>query len=441
MSPLNLLSGRKFLLPLSKLVTLLSLLVIFLFFTPQLCDASGIKRLVESIEIVGDKRSKKKAILSDLTFTRGDYIRDKDIEESRQNLMNRELYSSVLIEEIELEIEGTVKVRVELKEKWAYLPLPIFVRTSDGETRTGLSYEDFNFKGRAYYLKFKWLSKWADDYDKYIGEDYSIKFQARDFFRKDSTLSFRLSSGKSLEQTFIDGEEKSRYRESRDAYSMSMGRILGDVNVGLSYSYSRHRYDHLVGDDSQPYLDRSISSVGVSLGLDTVNNLGSYIYEGYSLYLNVGESNKAIGSDINATTYSLDLKQFVHLGGRKNLAYRIKGAFITGETAEGLQLSVGGSSSLRGYEKGEYEGDRMLRLNSEYRFPLTTNYWGGVIFLDGAYAWPEGDAMIAEDMKWGAGLGLRLFIKKLVKGVGRIDYAYNMSRHESMIYVGMRHTF
>lgn len=441
MAPSNLFLRKNLLLPLFTLVVSLSLLTIFPFFIPELCADQGIKRLVQDIEIVGDERSKKKTILSDLTFSKGDYIRDKNIEESRQNLMNTELYSSVLIEEIGLEIEGTVKVRVVIREKWSYLPLPIFVRTSDGETRTGLSYEDFNFKGRAYYLKFKWLSKWADDYDKYIGEDYSLKFQMRDFYRKDSTLSFRLSSGKALEQTFLEGEEISRYKESTDAYSMSLGRPLGDGNVGISYSFGRHKYDYLEGERNESYSDTRISSVGISLGLDTVNNLGSYIYEGYSLYLNVGESNEAIGSDVNATTYGLDLKHYVNLGGRKNLAYRLNGAFITGKTAEGLKLSVGGSSSLRGYEKGEYEGDRMVRFNSEYRFPLTTNYWGGVIFLDGAYAWPEGEAIMAEDMKWGAGLGLRLFIKKLVKGVARLDYAYNLSRHESIAYAGMQHTF
>ena len=441
MSPLNLLSRTNPVLLLFTLVFSLSLLTIFPVFTPELFADSGIKRFVQSIEIVGDKRSKKKTILSNLTFSKGDLIRDKDIDESRQKLMNTKLFSSVLIEEIELEIEGTVKVRVELREKWSYLPLPIFVRTSDGETRTGLSYEDFNYKGRAYYLKVKWLSKWADDYDKYIGEDYTIQVQTHGLLGKDSTFSFRLSSEKSLEQTFLNGEEISRYKESKDAYSMSMGRALGDGNVGISYSFGRYKYDHLEFDEIDSYSDISISSVGIFLGLDTVNNLGSYIYEGYSLYLDVAESNKAIGSDIDATTYSLDFKQFVHLGGRKNLAYRIKGAFIEGETAEGLQLSVGGSTSLRGYKKGEYEGDRMLRFNSEYRFPLTTRYWGGVMFLDGAYAWPEGDAMKAEDMKWGAGLGLRLFIEKLVKGVGRIDYAYNLSRHEAEAYIGMQHTF
>lgn len=440
MSPLYLLSRRNLFLPFFKLTALLSLLTLFPAFTAELFADPGIKRLVHNIEISGDKRSRKKTILGDLTFKKGDWIRDKDIEESRQNLMNTGLFSDVLLEEIPLETERAVKIRVVLNEKWSYLPLPILTRTSDAEIRTGFSYEDFNFKGTASYIKVRWLNKWADDYDIYIGEELSLKLQLRDFIKEDTTIALSRSSDHSLEQTFVKGEEVSSYRESKDAYSIGLNRAFEKINAGISYSRRKHRYEHL-GGLTQPYSDVDMNSIGIFLGFDTVNNLGSYIYEGYSLYLNVSASNEAIGSDLDATTYTLDHKKFIPLGGRKNLAYRIRGAFIDGDAAEGLQLSVGGSRSLRGYEKGEYEGARTVQLSSEYRFPVTTNYWGGVLFLDGAYAWPEGDAMRAEDMKWGVGLGLRLLIKWLVNGVGRIDYAYNLSRHESIAYAGMRHTF
>ncbi len=440
MPALNFLSRTKPVSLLFKIILSLSLLTIFPAFTSELFADSGVKRLVHHIEITGDERTSKKTILRDLTFKVGDLIGDRDIEESRQNLMNRRLFVDVLIEEIPLEAEGMVKIRVVLKEKWSYLPLPQFTRTSDAEIRIGFSYEDFNFKGTASYIKIKWLKKWADDYDRYIGTDLSLRMKLRDFLKEDTTISLSRSSKNSLERTFVNGEEVSSYRESKDAYSIGLGWTFDKINAGISYSRGRHRYKWL-GGLTQPYSEVDVSSIGISLGFDTVNNLGSYIYEGYSIRLNVGESNEAIGSDLDATTYSLDLKKFIPLGGRKNLAYRIRGAFIDGDTAEGQRLSVGGSSSLRGYKKGEYEGDRTLRLSSEYRFPLTAVYWGGVLFLDGANAWPEGEGVTAEDMKWGAGLGLRLFIKRLVNGVGRLDYAYNLSRHEYIAYAGVRHTF
>ena len=436
----SLLSGAKpGLLPF-KVLLLLLLITMFPGFVPGLFADSGIKRQVYDIEITGDKRSSKRTILNDLTFKKGDFIGDKDIEESRQNLMNTELFIDVLIEEIPLEAEGTVKVRVVLNEKWSYLPLPVLARTSDAEIRTGISYEDFNFKGTASYIKIRWLKKWADDYDRYIGEDLSIRAQLQDFLREDTTISIERSSENDLELTFVDGEEVSSYRESKDSYSIGFGRAFDKINAGISYSRGSHSYKWLDGLP-QSYEDVDTSSIGISLGYDAVNNLGSYIYDGYSIYLNIGKSSETIGSDLDATTYGLDFKKFIPLGGRKNLAYRIRGAFIEGDTAEGQMLSVGGSSTLRGYKNGEYEGDRTLQLSSEYRFPITAVYWGGVLFVDGANAWPEGEGVTAEDMKWGAGLGLRLFIKKLVNGVGRLDYAYNLSRHEYIAYAGVRHTF
>lgn len=440
MPALNFLSRTKPVSLLFKIIIALSLLTISPAFTSELFADSGVKRLVHHIEITGDERTGKKTILRDLTFKKGDLIGDRDIEVSRQNLMNMELFVDVLIEEIPLEAEGAVIIRVVLKEKWSYLPLPQFTRTSDAEIRIGISYEDFNFKGTASYIKVKWLKKWADDYDRYIGQDLSLKMELQNFLKEDITISLARSSENSLELIFVNGEEVSSYRESKDAYRIGLSRAFDKINAGISYSRGSHRYKWL-GGLPQPYSEVDVNSLGIFLGFDTVNNLGSYIYEGYSIYLNVGESNEAIGSDLDATTYSLDIKKFIPLGGRKNLAYRIRVAFIDGETVEGQKLSVGGSSSLRGYKNSEYEGDRTLQLSSEYRFPLTATYWGGVLFLDGANAWPEGEGVTAEDMKWGVGLGLRLFIKRLVKGVGRLDYAYNVSRHEYIAYAGVRHTF
>ena len=58
MPALNLLSRTNPVSLLFKLVISLSLLTIFPVFTPELFADSGIKRFVQNIEIVGDKRSK-----------------------------------------------------------------------------------------------------------------------------------------------------------------------------------------------------------------------------------------------------------------------------------------------------------------------------------------------------------------------------------------------
>jgi outer membrane translocation and assembly module TamA len=82
-----------------------------------------------------------------------------------------------------------------------------------------------------------------------------------------------------------------------------------------------------------------------------------------------------------------------------------------------------------------------MQINSEYRFPITDRYWGGAIFVDTGNAWEKGTTTSIDDLHWGAGLGLRLFIKRLVNGIGRLDVAYNFSDDEVEAYLGLGHTF
>jgi outer membrane protein insertion porin family len=147
-----------------------------------------------------------------------------------------------------------------------------------------------------------------------------------------------------------------------------------------------------------------------------------------------------MGSSNNSVTYTAGLSRYIPIDG-KNIAYRLIAAYGSGGGERGVLIGTGGSTSIRGYEKGEFEGNRMIQLNSEYRFPITDKYWGGVLFLDGGNAWKRGDSIDIGDINWSTGLGLRLFIKKLVKGVGRLDVAYNMERDEYKAYLGVHHTF
>ena len=395
---------------------------------------------------MGDRRTKKKTILKELTFSRGDVIITEDLAESRQQLMNTDLFSEVTVEEVGIELIGAIEVKITVKEKWSYLPLPIFSRNSDGETRAGFSYEDFNLWGQGHYLKLKWLKNWADDFDQYVGDDYSMQLSTYELTSKNIVISTRIEKKVGLEKVYVDGKETSSYKQDSNLYSMGLSRNHEHFYYGISFGGANSTYHYLSGL-TKNYNDQKSRSIGIHSGFNNVDNLGSYTYKGYHLVLSVSRNDKRLGSDKDSTTYSIDYKSFIHLGNRKNFAYRINGGVSSGDSDNTTDfddaggLSVGGSSSIRGYKKGEYKGTRKFQLNTEYRFPITENYWGGVLFVDGGYAWPRGDALSVNDLKWGAGFGLRILIKQLVKGVGRFDFAYNFDRHESKGYMGVRHTF
>jgi outer membrane protein insertion porin family len=79
---------------------------------------------------------------------------------------------------------------------------------------------------------------------------------------------------------------------------------------------------------------------------------------------------------------------------------------------------VGGADTLRGYNYGAFIGDKMLVFNTEYRVKFASNLQG-VAFVDVGRAWDNGETMKFEDLKAGAGLGIRI---ETPLGLMRIDY-------------------
>lgn len=101
-------------------------------------------------------------------------------------------------------------------------------------------------------------------------------------------------------------------------------------------------------------------------------------------------------------------------------AGRISTGTITGVRRErvpaDLRYYVGGGGSVRGYpyqslgdldEEGDPLGGRSyteIALETRFRFSQS---WGGVLFLDGGYAYPEELPSLGENLLWGTGFGIR----------------------------------
>jgi hypothetical protein len=84
------------------------------------------------------------------------------------------------------------------------------------------------------------------------------------------------------------------------------------------------------------------------------------------------------------------------------------------------RLLLGGSSSLRGFDTGAFEGDRMFTTSAEVRIPLTSVLHGSklglTLFTDAGKAWDFGTRM--QDAAWHRGAGAGLF---LIASIVRIN--------------------
>lgn len=85
---------------------------------------------INAITITGNKRTKEKIILRELTFKVGDSLTIKDIEKrterSKQNLINTSLFNFVTFTPVYSVDSSSIVLLLDVKERWYLWPAPIF---------------------------------------------------------------------------------------------------------------------------------------------------------------------------------------------------------------------------------------------------------------------------------------------------------------------------
>ena len=91
-------------------------------------DSASINLLTDQIVLIGNKITKPRIILRELTFKKGDTITlgeiDQRIKRSEENLQNTSLFHSVKITWIQ--DNDRVNFYIVVTERWYIFPLPIF---------------------------------------------------------------------------------------------------------------------------------------------------------------------------------------------------------------------------------------------------------------------------------------------------------------------------
>ena len=113
---------------------------------------------------------------------------------------------------------------------------------------------------------------------------------------------------------------------------------------------------------------------------------------------------------------------------RLTLAAHIK-LDVARDLEAGSQLLLGGDSGLRGYPAREFAGGKRLQMNLETRwfprFKLLSIEVGPVAFIDSGSVWQEGQSIDLADLRYSAGVGLRLGASKFAGSpMLRLDAGY-----------------
>jgi outer membrane protein insertion porin family len=140
--------------------------------------------------------------------------------------------------------------------------------------------------------------------------------------------------------------------------------------------------------------------------------------------------------------YAADGRGYLRVRGQTVLAARAVYTTADRPLPAYERLLLGGSSSVRGFETGAFDGDRTLAASIELRHPVTSVLSGsklGVnLFFDAGRAWDAGGRF--EDAAWRRGAGAGLF---LIASVVRInlDVAHGFRTGDTRVHLSSGFTF
>ena len=386
---------------------------------------------LEKIVIEGNDKTKEKVITREINIEPGDLFNFEKVKKSLQKIYNLGYF-----EDVSMKLDpGTEEDSVVLVIKVIEKNTGKFGIGAGYNSEEGLmgfsSYEETNLFGGGQKLeakveiggrttyKLSFLEPWL------AGTPTSFGFEAYDtiYTKKDKEgevilaeydeerLGGKLIFGRKISDSVRLGLE---LRSERVTYELISGILPEDTKQGLTNSLvpalSYDTRDNVFEPTSGWYHSFSLEKAGGFLG-------GDYDFTKYNLNLRVYISTQFIGDLVGISS----VKKITDNLSKGVLAFRAMGGIANTDLPSFAEYQVGGMNTVRGYDLGEFSGDKTLVFNVEYRFSLTENFQA-VLFADWGQAWDIGQSINLGDLKFGRGVGVRF---DTPIGPIRLDYGIN----------------
>lgn len=362
---------------------------------------------VGEVVIEGYEKTKEHVISREITFAEGDILDREQVRRTLQRLTMLGYFQSVDAEFYDTGDPDALGVRIIVEErKTGLASFGAGYSTQDGFIGY-VEVADENFLGRGQRANLRWeFGKTRNTYDLGFFEPY--------FLGSTTSLGFNLYN-----RTFERMSAGDTYTDQRRGGDVTIGRPLGEYTRGF-LRYKMENWD--VARAGAPADAGSTRSLTLSTRTDTTDHPFSPT-DGFRNRLSVEHAGSFLGGTTQFTKYEADYSTYFKIGQRDRQALALRamlghGHGVGGGLPEHEQFRIGGGETLRGYNFGEFAGDRMLVLNTEFRFPIVDAV-EGVVFADFGKAFAAGEPIRLNDLKTGYGVGVRL---DTPLGILRIDY-------------------
>ncbi|HHY32300.1 MAG TPA: BamA/TamA family outer membrane protein [Firmicutes bacterium] len=386
---------------------------------------------ISDVRVEGNTKTKEYVIRRQITVKPGELLNVNKLRDDQRRLVNLGIFESV---DIKLDPD---------EAKTGYIVTYVVKEAKTGSAAFGAGWssaEGFigyievaedNFLGRQQRVNINWqfgggqnsyelgfYDPWLDNQRTSLG--LSLYSRTSRVDRNWDSESYQLI-GES------DTPDKVRYSEQRKGGSVSVGRPLNaNTRASLSLRIDAAKLVPLPAEgEEQPVWawapGKDPSGETRSLTLSVVNDTRDYYMNptsGSLKQVSVEMAGGILGGDYTFGKYQAAGSVYREVFRNQVLALHVATGLSTGTLPPQEQYRIGGAESLRGYDYGEFYGDKMVLANAEYRFQIIKGLQG-VVFVDTGGTWLKGESMDLADLSTGAGAGVRI---DTPIGMLRIDY-------------------
>lgn len=385
---------------------------------------------VGKITITGNNKTKDFVIRREITALKtGDVFNVNKLKEDLRSILNLGFFDEVTPQFKDTDDPDIVDIVIDVKErKTGQAGLGAGYSSADGLIGY-IDYSEDNFLGRGQKVGVRWeFGKTKSTYDLSFYEPY---LDARhtsigaNVYKRSTEQEYKLESGDTL-----------KYDEKSLGGVLSLGRSLAKDLKG-AIQLKAENVQNTAKDPTvtlPPDLaGGNIRSVTFSLTHDTRDFILQPTSGGKE-EVSAEIADKVFSGDFAFQKYQGDFTRYLKAGDKGSvLAFRLQSGLINGTAPSNADFRVGGSESVRGYKYGEYTGQKMLVMNTEFRFPVVKSLQG-VLFADFGRAWKRDEAVSLNDLAPAIGVGVRIDVP--VIGVMRIDYGVGRNGGKAYFSLG-----
>ncbi len=389
-------------------------------------DLGGLQK-INKVIITGNEKTEDDVIIREIGFTPNMIYSQEMIDQIQPKLKKLNFFSQVEPPAYLIDKSGKGILMINLKEKntnnfdgiVGYVPSKEENENGYFTGKVDVSLRNLFGTGRAFAFRWEAFERESQEFElKYLepwiaGYPVSLKF---DLYQRKQDSSY-------VQRSLSSQIEFLAFENITGTILLGVGQTIAGTNSSLSNFYNSNYYD-----------------TGISLKYDSRDDLfnplsgilfiNSYTYRRKNISLpskNNGDKNSSIGQQ----KIQLDFAIYNSFFTNQVLAISLHGRELRGDEIDPADLFwFGGTKTLRGYREKQFNANRLLWINSEYRFLLGSRSYLFLLYDYGYSSRNENKLMNiakAENYLSGYGFGITLDTN-----LGLLSVSYAISKGSSL---------